>query len=78
MFEAGVDTKKMTLGGVSTIHGGTKFALLLGHPVWQVKSPEPMNDWFAANSLDNVIVPADIRLERLASLVEAVRGAQQS
>lgn len=62
------------MGSVSTIHGGSRFVLLLGHPVLQVKSPEPMNKWFAANSLDNVILPVDIMPERLPSLVEAVRG----
>lgn len=56
------------------VTGKTVFIPLIGHPVEQVKSPGPMNAWFADRGIDAVVVPMDIRPERVASFFDVMRA----
>jgi shikimate dehydrogenase len=58
------------------VTGTTVFVPLVGHPVTQVKSPGPMNRWFHDNDVDAVIVPMDVRPERVASFFELLRAME--
>ncbi|OCJ02182.1 shikimate dehydrogenase [Agrobacterium sp. 13-626] len=63
------------MSAVPSITGNTRFVPLIGHPVRQVKSPVPMNEWFAAHHVDAVMVPVDIEPERVRAFIESLRGA---
>ena len=58
----------------AVVTGRTVFIPLIGHPVEQVKSPGPMNAWFADRGIDAVVVPMDIRPERVASFFDVMRA----
>lgn len=58
----------------SVVTGHTIVVPLIGHPVEQVKSPGPMNRWFDDNDVDAVIVPLDIRPERVAAFFDVMRA----
>jgi shikimate dehydrogenase len=58
------------------VTGKTTVVPLIGHPVEQVKSPGPMNIWFAENDVDAVIVPMDIRPERIVSFFDVLRAME--
>ena len=58
------------------VTGKTVFIPLVGHPVEQVKSPGPMNSWFAEHGVDAVIVPMDIRPEKVAAFFDVLRGTE--
>jgi shikimate dehydrogenase len=58
------------------VTGTTVFVPLVGHPVSQVKSPGPMNRWFHDHDIDAVIVPMDIRPERVASFFDLLRAME--
>ncbi len=74
----------MARGGLNVQHisrrrvvsGTTTFVPLIGHPVAQVKSPAPMNRWFADNDVDAVIVPLDIRPQAVAAFFEVMRAME--
>lgn len=53
--------------------GRTAVIPLVGHPVEQVKSPGPMNRWFDDNGVDAVVVPMDIRPEKVGAFFEVLR-----
>lgn len=58
----------------SVVTGRTTVIPLVGHPVEQVKSPGPMNRWFEDNDVDAVVVPLDIRPERVAAFFDVMRA----
>jgi shikimate dehydrogenase len=58
------------------VTGKTIVVPLIGHPVEQVKSPGPMNHWFGENDIDAVIVPMDIRPERVTSFFDVLRAME--
>ncbi|WP_105439259.1 shikimate dehydrogenase [Neorhizobium sp. T25_13] len=58
------------------VTGKTTIVPLIGHPVEQVKSPGPMNHWFAENDVDAVIVPMDIRPERIVNFFDVLRATE--
>ena len=58
------------------VTGRTTIIPLIGHPVEQVKSPGPMNLWFADHDIDAVIVPMDIRPERVANFFDVLRATE--
>jgi shikimate dehydrogenase len=58
------------------ITGKTAFLPLIGHPVEQVKSPGPMNRWFADNGIDAVILPMDLRPERVAAFFDVMKAME--
>lgn len=59
---------------VTTISGKTVFIPLIGHPVEQVKSPGPMNEWFSRNGVAAVLIPIDILPEKVGAFLDAMRG----
>lgn len=62
----------------SIVTGQTVVIPLIGHPVAQVKSPGPMNRWFFENDIDAVVVPLDIRPERVESFFDVLRAMENS
>lgn len=58
------------------VTGRTLVIPLIGHPVEQVKSPGPMNRWFDDNDVDAVVVPMDIRPEKVAAFFEVMRAME--
>ncbi|WP_026622947.1 shikimate dehydrogenase (plasmid) [Ensifer sp. WSM1721] len=58
---------------VTTISGKTVFIPLIGHPVEQVKSPGPMNEWFSENDVAAVLIPIDILPEKVGAFFDAMR-----
>ncbi|TBF94891.1 shikimate dehydrogenase [Rhizobium leguminosarum] len=58
------------------VTGKTIVIPLVGHPVEQVKSPGPINNWFAEHGVDAVIVPMDIRPEKVASFFDVLRAME--
>ncbi|WP_026617230.1 shikimate dehydrogenase family protein [Ensifer aridi] len=58
---------------VTTISGKTVFIPLIGHPVEQVKSPGPMNEWFSRNGVAAVLIPVDILPEKVGAFLDAMR-----
>lgn len=58
---------------VAVISGSTRFIPLIGHPVEQVKTPGPMNRWFAANNVDAVLLPMDIEGSAVPDFFSALR-----
>ncbi|MCA1368432.1 shikimate dehydrogenase [Bradyrhizobium sp. BRP14] len=58
---------------VTTISGKTVFIPLIGHPVEQVKSPGPMNEWFSRNGVAAVLIPIDILPEKVGAFLDAMR-----
>lgn len=58
------------------VTGKTLVIPLVGHPVEQVKTPGPMNLWFAEHGVDAVVVPIDIRPERAASFFEVLKATE--
>lgn len=47
---------------------------MIGHPIAQVITPEPMNRWFTEHALDAAIVPMDIGPQSVADFFRMVRG----
>lgn len=60
------------------VTGQTLIIPLIGHPVSQVKSPGPMNHWFVEHNIDAVVVPMDIRPERVESFFEVLRATENA
>lgn len=60
----------------SVVTGHTTVIPLIGHPVEQVKSPGPMNRWFDDNDVDAVVVPMDIRPEKVGVFFEVMRAME--
>jgi shikimate dehydrogenase len=60
----------------SVVSGTTAFIPLVGHPVRQVRSPEAINTWFVDNGVDAVMVPMDIRPERVGDFFAVLRAAE--
>ena len=58
----------------NVVTGRTTVIPLIGHPVEQVKSPGPMNRWLDDNGMDAVVVPMDIRPERVAAFFGVMRA----
>jgi shikimate dehydrogenase len=56
------------------IHPGYMFVPMIGHPIVQVITPEPMNRYFMAADIDAAIVPMDVAPERVADFFRFVRG----
>ena len=58
------------------VTGKTVVIPLVGHPVEQVKSPGPINSWFAEHDVDAVIVPMDIRPEKVAGFFDVLKAME--
>jgi shikimate dehydrogenase len=58
------------------VTGQTIVIPLVGHPVSQVKSPGPMNRWFDDQGIDAVVIPMDIRPEKVEAFFEVVRAME--
>lgn len=59
---------------LTTISGSTRLLFLIGHPVVQVKTPEPINAWLAENDRDVAMVPVDIHDHAVRAFFDAVRA----
>jgi len=62
----------------SGITGKTLVVPLVGHPIAQVKTPEPMNQWFGEHQMDVVVVPMDIRPEQIGGFFDVLRAMENS
>lgn len=62
----------------NVVTGHTTVIPLIGHPVEQVKSPGPMNRWFDDNGVDAVVVPMDIRPEKVKLFFELLRATENA
>ncbi|MGE3642659.1 MAG: shikimate dehydrogenase [Beijerinckiaceae bacterium] len=51
-----------------------RFVPMIGHPIDQVISPEPMNRWFAARGIEVALVPMDIKPDGIADFFRMVRA----
>ena len=58
------------------VTGRTSIVPLVGHPVEQVKTPGPMNRWFAEQDVDAVVIPVDVRPERVAAFFEVLKATE--
>lgn len=58
------------------VTGRTSIVPLVGHPVGQVKTPGPMNQWFAEQGIDAVVVPMDVRPERVGAFFEVLKATE--
>lgn len=58
------------------VTGNTAVVPLVGHPVAQVKTPGPMNQWFAEQEIPAVVVPMDIRPERVADFFDVLKAME--
>jgi shikimate dehydrogenase len=58
------------------VTGATLVIPLVGHPVDQVKTPGPMNRWFGEQGIDAVVVPVDIRPERVDGFFEVLKATE--
>ncbi len=58
------------------VSGKTLIVPLIGHPVAQVKTPGAMNRWLAEHGVDAVVVPMDIRPERVDSFFDLLRATE--
>ncbi len=58
------------------VTGKTLIVPLIGHPVAQVKTPGAMNRWFAEHGVDAVVVPMDIRPERVDGFFDVLRATE--
>lgn len=59
-----------------TVTGRTLVIPLVGHPVEQVRTPGPMNAWFGERAIDTVVVPIDIRPERVADFFDVLKATE--
>ena len=62
----------------NVVTGRTTVIPLIGHPVEQVKSPGPINRWFDENDVDAVVVPMDIRPEKVNVFFEVLRATENA
>ena len=58
------------------VTGRTSIILLVGHPVEQVKTPKPVNQWFSDHGVDSVLVPIDVRPERVAGFFDVLKATE--
>ncbi len=56
--------------------GKTRIVPIIGHPIEQVRTPGPMNQWFAEQGIDAAIVPMDIRPERVSSFFAVLKAME--
>ena len=54
--------------------GKAGIALIIGHPIAQVRSPSAVNAELARRRLDAVLVPMDIEPQNLATTFDALQG----
>jgi shikimate dehydrogenase len=57
-----------------TISGTTSCIPLIGHPVAQVRTPQPINRHFADRDIDAIMFPFDLAPSRVADFFNTVRG----
>ena len=55
------------------VTGTTAVVGIIGNPIMQVKSPGVMNQYFADNGLNTILVPMEIAPEGIPAFVETVR-----
>lgn len=60
----------------AAVTGRTTIVPLVGHPVEQVKTPGPMNQWFGERGIDAVVVPIDVRPERVAAFFDVLKATE--
>lgn len=56
------------------VHPGYTFVPMIGHPIAQVITPEPMNRYFTTAGIDAALVPMDVAPEQVADFFRFVRG----
>jgi len=64
--------------GASLISGLTTILTIIGHPVFQVRSPTTMNGEFARTGVDAALIPVDLEPSSLPSFVQMLRGWSNS
>jgi shikimate dehydrogenase len=62
----------------SLISGRTTILSIIGHPVFQVRSPTTVNGEFARAGIDAALIPVDLEPSSLPSFVQVLRGWQNS
>lgn len=60
------------------VTGRTLVVPLIGHPVAEVKTAGPMNRWFGEHQIDAVVVPMDIRPERIDGFFDVLKATENS
>lgn len=55
------------------ITGNTRLCMILADPVAQVRTPQVLNDYFAAHDVDAVLVPVHVSADELAEVVAGLR-----
>jgi len=58
------------------ISGTTKFFATLAHPAAHVRAPMQFNALFAKHNIDHVMIPIDVRPDKLADLIDGLRGTE--
>ena len=56
------------------ISGTTRFAVILGDPVRQVKTPAVFNEWAGDQAVDAVMIPLEVPADALPATLTALRG----
>lgn len=56
------------------ISGATRFAVMLGDPIVQVKTPTLFAEWAAQNAVDAIMTPMQATPETLGDTLRALRG----
>jgi hypothetical protein len=59
---------------IHTVSGTTSCIPLIGHPVAQVRTPQPINRHFADRGIDAIMFPFDLAPARVADFFNTVRG----
>ncbi len=59
---------------LAAIGGETLFAVMLGQPIRQVRTPGAFNAWAAETGTDAVMIPVDVPAGALADTLRALRG----
>ncbi|MFA7437508.1 shikimate dehydrogenase [Castellaniella sp.] len=59
-----------------TITGNTRLCAILADPVAQVRTPQALNDYFAAHGTDAVLVPIHVAPDHLEAVLQGLRHMQ--
>lgn len=56
------------------ITGNTRIYAIVADPIAQVRTPEVLNNFFAAHAHDGVLIPMHVATDQLAHVVDGLRG----